>query len=127
MEQKKYSELSEEERNILFNQYKKNKKKKSNIRLVIYTIIFGAILYAIISYYNNWKSDYVVEDIVTDYVHYLVVLGIVFTVLIYIVAIIVNIYKRIGLNKVYTAGFQNYLFKKNIILDKVDNQNNKSI
>ena len=64
---------------------------------------------------------------VKDYVRYLVVLGIVLMSIIYIITLIVNIYKRSKLNNKNTVAFNNYLFKKNIILDMVDNQNNKSI
>ena len=127
MNQTKYSELSEEERNALFNQYKKDKKKKLNLVLIIYTIIFITFLAIILLFYNNWKIDYKVEDMVKDYVRYLVVLGIVLMSIIYIITLIVNIYKRSKLNNKNTVAFNNYLFKKNIILDMVDNQNNKSI
>ena len=127
MNQIKYSELSEEERNNLFIQYKKERKKKLNISLVIYTIIFASVISAIIIFYNNWKADYIVEDMVVDYVHYLVVLGIVLLSFFYVISLILNIFKRVSLKKEYTVQFQKYLFKKNIILDKVDNQNNKSI
>ena len=127
MNQKKYSELSDTERNDLFNKYKKQRKKGLNIRLIIYSLLLAVVTTLVLTYYNTWKKDYKVDDLVMDYVGYLITLCIVIVIIIFVIIIVVNILKRRNINKVYTVTFQKYLFKNNIILDKVDNQENKGI
>lgn len=123
MDFKNYSELSEEERNDLFIQYKKKAKRKLNISLSIYLIVVAITITILVIAYNNFKKEYIVEDIITNYIKNYVVIGIVLVIIFFVVVLIINIVKRRGLKKVYTLGFQKYLYKKGIMLD---NQN-KSI
>ena len=127
MDFKNYSELSEEERNDLFIQYKKKAKKKLNISLIIYFIIVAITITVLVIAYNKFKTEYVVEDMITEYIKNYVVVGIVLVAIFFLIVLIINMFKRRGLKKVYSLGFQRFLYKKNIMLDSNNNQNNKSI
>lgn len=122
-----YSELNEEEQNDLFKQYKKKTKKKLNISLFIYLIVVAITITILVIAYNNFKKDYIVDDIITNYIKNYIVIGIVLVAIFFVIVLIINMFKRRGLKKVYSLGFQRFLYKKNIMLDSNNNQNNKSI
>ena len=124
---KNYSELSEEEQKDLFNQYQKRTKRKLNISLFIYSLVAIVTIIVLLIAYDNFISSYVIKDMISDYIKYCIITGIVLVVIFFIIVLIINIVKRKGLKKVYTMGFQKYLYKKNILLDSNSNQNNKSI
>lgn len=126
MNQKNYSELSEREKNDLFNQFKKKSRRKSNILLIIYILIFIGTIVSIMVFYNNWKSDYIVDDLVSNYIKHFFIVGIVLSSIVFIIVVLLNIIKRKKLKKIYTREFQLFLIKRNIILDNNSNQN-KSI
>lgn len=122
-----YSELNEEEQKELFNQYQKRARRKLNVSLFIYSLVVIVTIIVLLITYDNFISGYVVNDMISDYVKNYIIAGIVLVVIFYIIVLIINIVKRRGLKKVYTMGFQKYLYKKNIMLDSNNNQNNKSI
>ena len=123
MNLRNYSELSEEERNELFKQYKKKKLFGLNISLAINTIFLAVALYLIFTNYNRWDTNYGVNDLVGDYIKDYLNVCIAGAIIYYIIVLVINIYKRRKLKKVYTPEFQKYLYKKNILLDSINTTN----
>ena len=129
MNQRLYSELSDSEKEELYNQYKDKKTKKLNICLVVYIIL---LISSIIGYFvinNNRIKDVKDIDLIEDYTNTYIQLFFLLCAFWSLCSIIINFGKRrvLKTKSKNTKEFGKYLSKRNIFLDKEDNQSDKSI